>query len=95
MKIGDVVVCSYSALVEEITAAIAPPLAQALDTAKICLEVASAQKAIAGQMHADNLSLRRALALLLEDTQHLHHKCSDDDCPVKIARRALAGPVKQ
>ena len=33
--------------------------------------------------------LRAALRDLLEDTQHKHHNCGDDWCPVKKARAAL------
>ena len=33
--------------------------------------------------------LRAALWDLLEDTQHKHHNCGDDWCPVKKARAAL------
>ena len=33
--------------------------------------------------------LRDALKSLLDDTQHKHHNCGEDDCPVLVARNAL------
>ena len=47
------------------------------------------------QLEADlarESKLRKALKNLLDDTQHRNHKCCDFECPVLMAKQALALP---
>lgn len=92
---NEIIVTTRSQLTREIQDALRPVLANATNACEVALGIARDRVNVAAEVYIDNLKLRAALVALLADTQHVHHKCGDDDCPVLMAQRALAGPVRQ
>lgn len=95
MRFGDLVLCSYAVLIREVQRAIEQPIAQALEAARLGIELANQKIQIAAETHLDNVRLRHALTLVLHDSKHIHNSFCADSCPIKIAETALRGETRQ
>lgn len=91
----EYIVTTRAQFVRELEKALRPVLTNATQACQAAIDVAKDRVNVAAEVYIDNLKLRAALVALLEDTQHVHHKCGDEACPVLMAQRALAGPVRQ